>query len=124
MAAHTTVMAHLAKRGERHKRTNEDDGQRQKTRRGDDVETVTVHETAQPGDGGSSHRQDQPGGVQTEIGDRGTAGGGARANRALLSAAGYFLKKDDRLFSFPLQRKSMHIRAVQRIFTEVCATAI
>ena len=42
VAAHTTVMAHPAKRGEKHKHTNEDDGQRKKTRRDDDVENKIV----------------------------------------------------------------------------------
>ena len=49
---------------------------------------------------GSSHGQGQPVGVQTEIWARGIAGGGARAKRAPLSAAGDFLKKGARLFSF------------------------
>jgi hypothetical protein len=50
VAAHTTAMAHPAKRGEKHKHTNEDDGQRKKMKRDDDAENTMVRKTAQPGD--------------------------------------------------------------------------
>ena len=49
-AAHTTAMAHPAKRDEKHKHTNEDDGQRKMMKRDDDVEYTMVGVTAQPGD--------------------------------------------------------------------------
>ena len=51
VAAHTTAMAHMAKRGEKHKQTNEDEdegGRRQRTRRGSDREMATAPDAAQP----------------------------------------------------------------------------
>jgi hypothetical protein len=42
VAAHTTAMAHPAKRGEEHKHTNEDDGQQKKMKRDDGVENTTA----------------------------------------------------------------------------------
>ena len=50
VAAQTAAMAHLAKRGEKHKQTDEDEGQRKERKRDDEEENTRVRETAQPGD--------------------------------------------------------------------------
>ena len=50
VAANTTAMTHPAKRGEKHKHTNEDRGQRKEMKRDDDAENTMARETAQSGD--------------------------------------------------------------------------